>query len=157
MISCETSIRVCQVASITPSSTPQAAATSKRRSALRHAPQRITYKDNAMLAHHFGVSYQAASYRLKSLRYVSDRECRGLLDQENFGREYLKALSMFNDVGEPEKRRYWDRELRSEIAHLAIEAYRREEISRGRVLEMSKTLRIDGDTLLSLAEVARGR
>ena len=118
--------------------------------------QRITYKDNAMLAHHFGVSYQAASYRLKSLRYVSDRECRGLLDQENFGREYLKALSKFNDVGEPEKRRYWDRELRSEIAHLAIEAYRREEISRGRVLEISKTLRIDGDTLLSLAEVARG-
>ena len=119
--------------------------------------QRITYKDNAMLAHHFGVSYQAASYRLKSLRYISDRECRGLLDQEDFGRKYLKALSMFSDVGEPEKRRYWDRELRNEIAHLAIEAYRREEISRGRVLEMSKTLRIDGDTLLSLAEVARGR
>ena len=118
--------------------------------------QRITYKDNAMLARHFGVSYQAASYRLKSLRYISDRECRGLLDQEDFGRKYLKALGMFSEVGEPERRRYWDRELRSEIVHLTIEAYRREEISRGRVLEMSKTLRIDGDTLLSLAEVARG-
>ena len=72
--------------------------------------QRITYKDNAMLAHHFGVSYQAASYRLKSLRYVSDKECRGLLDQEDFGRKYLKALSMFSEVGEPEGQRYWDRE-----------------------------------------------
>ncbi|MCY4462101.1 MAG: XRE family transcriptional regulator, partial [Albidovulum sp.] len=113
--------------------------------------QRITYKDNAMLAHHFGVSYQAATYRLKSLRYISNRECRSLLDQEDFGRKYLKALNMFSEVGEPERRKYWDRELRSEIAHLAIEAYRREEISRGRVLEMSKTLRIDGDTLLSLA------
>ena len=60
------------------------------------------------------------------------------------------------DVGEREKQRYWDRELRSEIAHLAIEAYRREEISRGRVLELSKTLRIAGDTLLNLAEAARG-
>ncbi len=119
--------------------------------------QRITYKDNAMLAHHFGVSYQAASYRLKSLRYISGRECRALLEQEDFGRKYLKALSMFSEIGEPEKRRYWDRELRSEIAHLAIEAYRREEISRGRVLELSKTLRIDRDTLLELAEVARGR
>ena len=119
--------------------------------------QRITYKDNAMLAHHFGVSYQAASYRLKSLRYISYGECQSLLDQESFGRKYLKALSMFSEVGEPESRKFWDRELRSEIAHLAIEAYRREEISRGRILEMSKMLRIDRDILLSLAEVARGK
>ena len=63
---------------------------------------------------------------------------------------------MFGDVGEPEQRRYWDRELRGEIAHLAIEAYRRGEISRGRALELSKTLGIDGDILLRLAETARG-
>ena len=119
--------------------------------------QQINYKDCALLAHRFGVSYQAASYRLKSLRYISDRECRGLLDQEGFGRKYLKALRMFSEVGKPERRKYWDRELRSEIAHLAIEAYRRGEISRGRVLEMSKMLRVDRDILLSLAEVARGR
>ncbi len=118
--------------------------------------QRITYKDNALLAHHFGVSYQAAVYRLKSLRYISGRECIDLLEREHFGREYLKVLSMFADVGEREKKRYWDRELRSEIAHLAIEAYRRGEISRGRVLELGATLRIAGDTLLHLAEAARG-
>ncbi len=118
--------------------------------------QRITYKDNALLAHHFGVSYQAAVYRLKSLRYISGRETGHLLEQERFGRKYLKALSMFADVGEREQQRYWDRELRNEIAHLAIEAYRREEISRGRVLELSATLRIAGDTLLNLAEAARG-
>ena len=117
--------------------------------------QRITYKDNALLAHHFGVSYQAALYRLKSLRYISHSESGDLLEQESFGRKYLKAL-MFADVGAREKQRYWDRELRNEIAHLAIEAYRREEISRGRVLELSTTLRIDGDTLLNLAEAARG-
>ena len=117
--------------------------------------QRITYKDIAMLAHHFGVSYQAAVYRLKSLRHISHPDSHELLEQEGFGREYLKAL-MFSDVGEPEHPRYRDRELRGEIAHLAIEAYRREEISRGRVLELSKTLCINGDTLLHLAQVARG-
>ena len=117
--------------------------------------QRITYKDIAMLAHHFGVSYQATVYRLKSFRYLSHPDSHGLLEQEGFGREYLKAL-MFSDVGEPEHPRYRDRELRSEIAHLAIEAYRREEISRGRILELSKTLGIKGDTLLHLAQVARG-
>ena len=57
--------------------------------------QRITYKDNAMLAHHFGVSYQAAVYRLKSLRYISASDSGELLDQEHFGRKYLKALNMF--------------------------------------------------------------
>ena len=118
--------------------------------------QRITYKDNALLAHQFGVSYQAAVYRLRSLRYISERECGELLHRERFGRKYLKALSMFDDVGGREKQRYWDRELRSKIAHLAIEAYRRDEISRGRVLELSKALRIAGDTLLKLAEAARG-
>ena len=117
--------------------------------------QSITYKDIAMLAHHFGVSYQAALYRLKSLRHVSPAETGELLERERFGREYLKALSMFSDVGEPEQRRHWDRELRSEIAHLAIEAYRLEEISRGRVLELGKMLDIEGDTLLRLAQAAR--
>lgn len=116
--------------------------------------QSITYKDVAMLAHHFGVSYQAALYRLKSLRHVSPAETGELLERERFGREYLKALSMFSDVGEPEQRRHWDRELRSEIAHLAIEAYRREEISRGRVLELGRMLDIEGDTLLRLAQAA---
>ena len=118
--------------------------------------QRITYKDIALLAHHFGVSYQAAVHRLRSLRYTSERECSELLERERFGHEYLKAFSMFGDVGERERQRHWDRKLRSEIAHLAIEAYRREEISHGRVLELSKTLRIAGDTLLRLAEASRG-
>ena len=118
--------------------------------------QRITCNDIAILAHHFGVSYQAALYRLKSLRHISHPESRNLLEQEGFGREYLKAIDMFGDVGEPEQRQYWDRELRSEIAHLAIEAYRREEISRGRVLELGGALGIDGDVLLRLAEAVRG-
>lgn len=118
--------------------------------------QRITSKDIAILAYHFGVSYQAALYRLKSLRYLSRSESRGLLEREDFGRKYLKALGMFGEVGEPEHPRYWDRELRGEIVHLAIEAYRREEISRGRILELSGTLGIDDDILLHLAEAARG-
>ena len=118
--------------------------------------QRITYKDGAMLAHRFGVSYQAAVCRLTSLRHISNRECGDLLDRERLGRKYLKALGMFGDVGGREKLKFQDRELRSEIAHLAIEAFRREEISRGRLLELSKPLRIDGDTLLDLAEAARG-
>ena len=116
--------------------------------------QRITYKDIALVAHHFGVSYQAALYRLKSLKYVSQSASVGLLDQEHFGIRYLHLLNKRDELEQPEQRPYWDRELRSEIAHLAIEAYRREDISRGRLLELSKTLGIDGKSLLILAEAA---
>jgi Zn-dependent peptidase ImmA (M78 family)/transcriptional regulator with XRE-family HTH domain len=117
--------------------------------------QRITYKDVALVAHHFGVSYQAALYRLKSLGYISQQGTEELLTQEEFGKSYLRELYMYSDVEEPEEPKYWDRELRSEIARLAIEAYWREEISRGRLLELSKILGIPGELLLELAEAAR--
>lgn len=117
--------------------------------------QRLGYKDVALVAHHFGVSYQAALYRMKSLRQISHKERVELLDQERFGKSWLGELDMLSDVEEPEQPKYWTRELRSEIAHLAIEAYRREEISRGRLLELSKVLGIKGAKLLELAEAAR--
>ena len=47
----------------------------------RPAPgsQVITYQDIAILASHFGVSYQAATYRLLSLRAVTKPEGEDLL------------------------------------------------------------------------------
>ena len=122
----------------------------------RPAPgsQDITYQDVAVIAHHFGVSYQAAVYRLRSLNHISHKECEDLLKQENNGREYLKMLSMLDALegngGEPN-----DRELRNHIVHLAVEAYRREEISQGRLLDLAKTLKIPGPKLLSLAEATK--
>lgn len=118
--------------------------------------QRITYKDCAMIANHFGVSYGAAIFRLKNLQHISGRECGIILDRERFGRMYLEALGVFSDVGKRERQQYRDRELRNEIAHLAIEAWRRDKVSGARILELSKSLRIPGDSLLNLAEAARG-
>ena len=115
--------------------------------------QRITYKDVALVAHHFGVSYQPAFFRLKSLGHVSHRDSDNLLGQERIGRRYLDLLGMIDDLEVPEKdRRVCGRELRGEIAHLAIEAYRREAISRGRLLDLGRMLEIDGDVFLSLAQ-----
>ena len=45
-----------------------------------------------------------------------------------------------------------NRELKAQIAHLAIEAFQREEISRGRLLDLSKLLELSGKDLLQLAE-----
>lgn len=118
--------------------------------------QRITYKDVVNIAHHFGVSYRAALFRLRNLGYVQQSEWDGLLQNEDFGRQYLKLLNLSDSVEKKEHKRDWNRELRSEIVHLAIEAYRREEISVGRLHELSKSLNIEGPALLELAEVARG-
>lgn len=52
----------------------------------------ITCNDIAPIAHHFGVSCQAAVYRSKSLRHVSAAQSQGLLGSEHHGREYLRAL-----------------------------------------------------------------
>ena len=77
------------------------------------------------------------------------------MENEQYGREYLRALDFLEDLEEPEDNpRRWNRELRAEVAHLAIEAYRQGEISRGRLLEVGKSIEFEGDGLLVLAEAA---
>ena len=118
--------------------------------------QNIAFNDVALIAHHFGVSYQAAVYRLKSLRHVSAAQSRELLASEHYGREYLRAPDLYDDLEAPEDNpRRWNRELRTEVAYLGIEAYRQGEISRGRLLEVARAIDFAGDDLLVLAEAAR--
>ena len=115
--------------------------------------QKITYKDVATLARHFGVSYKAAAFRIRNLNWVNFDECNSLLEQEGSARDYLTLLD-FSDSVEGKDDAPADRELRRQVAGLAIEAFRREQISRGRLLELSKPLGVPGSKLLKLAEAA---
>ena len=120
--------------------------------------QRITYMDVVTVARRFGVSYRASVYRLRSLGYVSQAECIDLLEREELGRDYLRVVGVREEQNEAARagdRRTRYPELRIEIASLAIEAYRREEISRGRLLELSELLGTDGRELLNLGEALR--
>jgi Zn-dependent peptidase ImmA (M78 family)/transcriptional regulator with XRE-family HTH domain len=114
--------------------------------------QTITYQDATIIAHHFGVSYQAATYRLRNLGYISAQECDALIKKESDGKNYLKALNMYSDLESREEEKLWDRELRSELVYLAIEAFRREEISRGRIIELGDQIGIGGKKLYELAQ-----
>lgn len=107
-------------------------------------PERV-----ALLARHFGVSYAAALYRLRNLRHVSQHQCELLKRQEKSGRDYLELLEM-NDIDRPEPGP--SPELRERVARRAMEAYRREVISRGRLLELGRSVGVPGETLLALAE-----
>ena len=113
--------------------------------------QVITYQDVAQLAHHFGVSYKAAVYRLKNLSISSQAEMEALLGCEQHANNYRKLLRL-SDETEGEMQDMPDRELVSQVAYLAVEAFRREEISRGRLLEISTKLNISGSKLVSLAK-----
>lgn len=120
--------------------------------------QTITYKDVASLAHHFGVSYQAAVYRLNSLNFISRKECAELLQQEEVGRSYLRLLGMDKDLDGPDDLKVQKRELKGQIVSLAIEAYRREAFSRGQLLDLGDDLDLNEEekgTLLELADEAK--
>ena len=117
--------------------------------------QAITYQDVALLSHHFVVSYQATVYRLRSLNIVSQAECAKLLEREAEGKAFLDFLRMLEDLEEPESKERQERELKSQIVHLAIEAYRREAISRGKLLDLSKKLALSGRKLIELAEAVK--
>ncbi len=115
--------------------------------------QELTFEDVAALAHHFGVSYLATVFRLKSLSIVNATEFEELRDKETFGRSYLELLEQFEDL-EGKDNRKPDREIVSQVLHLALEAFRREEISQGKLRDLSSLLGIPAKKLLALAEAA---
>lgn len=126
----------------------------------RSAPgsQKIVYQDVASLARYFGVSYQASVFRLQALSLVSQSERESLIAQEELGNNYLRLLHFRQAIDTPEEGPGPDagknQELVSQVVYLAIEAFRREEITKGRLLDLSKKLEIPGKDLLALAQGA---
>lgn len=122
----------------------------------RHAPgsQTIGYQDVAYLAHEFMVSYDAAAYRLSELDCVNRPALDELLQQRPLGHQLIKLLQLRNpDSPDPDEQP----RLTPEIGRLAVEAYRREVISGGRLLDLCEKLRIpDGEQLLELARATQG-
>jgi Zn-dependent peptidase ImmA (M78 family)/transcriptional regulator with XRE-family HTH domain len=116
---------------------------------VRASSQEITFRDAALLAAHFGVSYQVAVYRLSDLGLVNRDQLKSLLEHQDSARNYLRIIGKLDHIaGGP---RESDRELVNQIVPLALEAYQREEISRGKLFELSKKLDLKGSELAALA------
>lgn len=101
--------------------------------------QTVQLYDVVLLAHHFGVSRLAALYRLRNLRLIAQGELDVLLgeEQEGRGKEIERSLRLPGDREESEKREASPKDFRSRFLALAIEAYRREKISRGKLSELA--------------------
>lgn len=115
--------------------------------------QTLSYEDVAALAHHFGVSYQAALFRLKGLSIIVEGEFTLLRDKEDLGKRYLEMLQLLVDLDGYDNHKP-ERELVSQVIHLALEAYRRASISKGKLRELSQLLGVSSRELLVLAEGA---
>lgn len=106
--------------------------------------QAVQLYDIVQLAHHFGVSRSAALFRLRNLRLVTEAESERLkaLDDAGKGRQLTKLLGL----PEPDHA-----EMRDWFHHrflaLALEAYRREEISRGKLQELASMVEFTPDQL----------
>lgn len=115
--------------------------------------QTITFQDAALLATNYGVSYEAAVYHLNSLRYIDRTETHALLNKSSLAKRYLQLISLrANDAPDLDDD---GPELRSHIMYLAMEAFRREEISRGRLLDVGRRLEMAAEELIPLAEAER--
>lgn len=119
----------------------------------RPGSQAITYQDVASVARRFGVSYEAAVWRLKSLGHVGSSETTALLPQKDMANRYIRALG-FDDPSEA-KDEPREQELLGQMVRLAVEAFRQEEISRGRLMEIAKKLFSDPSVLVEFAEATR--
>lgn len=117
--------------------------------------QHITYPDVALFSRNFGVSYSAAVWRLRGLNIISGHEAETLLEQADMASRYLDTVKT-GEILEGEESRVpaeasGDHDLKWQILPLALEAWRREEISQDRLLEIGRLLRIEDEMTLDLA------
>jgi Zn-dependent peptidase ImmA (M78 family)/DNA-binding XRE family transcriptional regulator len=111
--------------------------------------QDLQVYDVVLLAHHFGVSRLATLYRLRNLRVLTASEFAALrrLDEEGRGHQLARALGL--PEPDHEGARNW---FHQRILGLALEAYRREEISFGKLIELAGMLGVDRDSVDRLVD-----
>ena len=116
--------------------------------------QAVTYKETALLATHFGVSYQAMCYRLCNLGVVNKQQLAELLPMSAQRTEFIKLLKLRDwEQKEASGVGGGERELTSQVMPLAIEAFRRGHISSAKLFDLRELLdlQISEDRLLELA------
>lgn len=124
----------------------------------RAAPgsQDIQLYDVVHLAHYFGVSRLAALFRLRNLKLLTQAE----LDELKSADEAGSGLELGRLLNLPDADSSDDADgFRHRVLGLSLEAYRRELITRAKVIEVARLLSVHADEideLLERAGLARG-
>jgi Zn-dependent peptidase ImmA (M78 family)/DNA-binding XRE family transcriptional regulator len=93
--------------------------------------QEVRVHDVVVLAHHFGVSYEAALYHLLNLRIIRKDNFDVLWESKEAQGPIRRALRI------PERDEQFHFHLAEQLLSLAFEAYKREEISRAKLIELA--------------------
>ncbi|VUZ84698.1 Helix-turn-helix domain protein [Candidatus Methylomirabilis lanthanidiphila] len=104
--------------------------------------QDLQVYDVVHVAHHFGVSYETALYRLLNLKLLSEEEHQRLAGQ----REQANILQRYLGP-EPQRSSKERREFCHRFLFLALEAFRREAISRGKLKELCALAQVASDEI----------
>jgi Zn-dependent peptidase ImmA (M78 family)/DNA-binding XRE family transcriptional regulator len=115
--------------------------------------QEIQLYDVALLAHHFGASRISALYRLKNLRLIDEREFQLLKAQEDSGAG--KAVAEFLAAPELSGEHSSREDFRRRFLGLALEAYRREEITQGKLNELAAMVGMRRDEVQAVLSSAK--
>ena len=123
--------------------------------------QALTYHDVVSVARTFGTGYRATVYRLLALDLISKSDGKDLLDSKR-QRAASEFARLFTADVESKPQRVseaeGDLEVRTEIAHLAIEAYRRRLLDKNALAALAAKLHLPDLSerkLLEFGEAAR--
>ncbi len=113
--------------------------------------QALQLYDVVQVAHHFGVSRPAALYRLRNLRLLSEAEFEMLkaLDEAGKGKEMVGLLGLPEPSHEEARNTF-----RRRFLGLALEAYRRDEITRAKLVELADLVGLSREDTARLVEDA---
>ncbi len=103
--------------------------------------QEVRVHDVVGLSHHFGVSYEAALYQLLNLRIIRKDNFETLWESKEAQGPIRRALRI------PEWNEGFHYDLAEQLLSLGFEAYRREEISRGKLLELAEKSGVDREEI----------
>jgi Zn-dependent peptidase ImmA (M78 family)/DNA-binding XRE family transcriptional regulator len=120
------------------------AATVKVEGRAEPGTQRLQLYDVVRLAHHFGVSRSAMLYRVRDLRLLTDQEHARLRarEEQGSGKDVAELLGL-RESDHAEARG----EFTQRFLGLALEAYRRDEISRSKLRELVAMVGMSDDDL----------
>ena len=106
--------------------------------------QQIQLYDVVRMAHHFRVSRTAACYRLRSTRLLTAGQLDLLLQQERG--DQGRKLEQLLGIPQPDHQALRN-QFRNRFVGLALEALRREEISRAKLVEIAAMVGVSSDNV----------
>ena len=109
------------------------------------APVAVQFYDAVHLAFYFGVSYESALWRLKTLKLISEEERANLAGQSESAKEFRKLL--WTRHGRQRRMERREGKFQHKLLMLALEAFRLGEISRAKLKEIAKLSEISSDQL----------